>query len=188
MGGHATPRESGLTGRTEAERREIQARIDRLYERKRRADDGEVSIFDAAAAIDGGERAPRRNCSRCQIPLPATADHFYADPRGGLRAECKTCFRLRAARGRNPERERELNQDPARREAAARATREWRARRRAAGLPVRSTTARSRLLACRRGAYCRLRRIGDPARRAIYLARIAEYDREIDRLARREAS
>lgn len=182
----------GLTGRSEAQRREIRERIDRLYEAKRQAEGGDLAPTTVAVALaPASRRADTKRCTSCHGRLPATTEYFAPNGRRidgtvKLHGRCRPCH-YRASRPTKTPRQRlspEALAEVRRRDAERR-----RARRRAdsaAGIrPAR--TVLTRLIECRSKARRRLAEATDMVARERTRAHLLNLDHEIARLRERRA-
>lgn len=173
----AVPRHSdGLTGRTEAQRREIEARIEAAGRAKDRLEGRELSPCEIARAISP-TRAPEKRCKSCSSKLPATKEHFPINRPGELRGTCRICFRRERARYN-----REYDKKPERRARKRDAERARRAALKAAGfVPVRSVLTALKDL--RRTALRRLAEARSDRSREHYRTRVLNLTHEIERMA-----
>jgi hypothetical protein len=162
----------GLTGRTAAERRAIERRIERLRTAKREEADETVPLS--------------RLCPKCKRPRPLTEWH-YDEKRGRFASYCRLCLSERQWRADNsPEGQARRAAYYARPDVKER-RRAWlkekRRRKREAGIKP-DKDVRTRLIECRRSAKRRLKLATDPVRRARIEAHILNLTAEIDRIDR----
>lgn len=170
---HQVPREhDGLTGRTEAERREIADRIERVSRLKGRVGGRVLTPFEIALALGADRRAPKKRCLGCSSRLPLTAEYFGTKGADRWDHLCRSCRNRYHARYRATHKE---NRE-------AKRARERASRARTDRTP-RPSTPLSRLKGNRRQARLDLSRATTDAQREHYRARIANLTHEIDRLA-----
>lgn len=173
----------GLSGRTEAERREIAARIEAASRAKEAVEGRTLTPWEIAATLTPEDSsAPRRRCRSCSSWLPATTQYFYRNGPKYLKPRCITCVRRDNTRCKRTEQGKANKRDACRLYMRRRREAE-----KAAGLSRPESTPRQRLLWSRAFDRRRLARTEDARKRAHIEARIANLTREIDRLAEKQA-